>query len=223
MEDGHFAFAVVPLLGGGCETDTLKRERAVNAYDAGDYAAAEKKLNQVMAHHPDEYRSQYWLGRTYLKQDRPLDAQLALERALTLAPRESPMVGNIVEALAEAMYQQGRYDQLHAFLDKTATYYGQTRDYLREADYLLKTGDIDNAKVAYRKAAYFAKNGDATPYVAIAEFYERVGDVPSAVVSLRYGYYVDPTNQEVAAGLRKFGVVPGPTIASEPPKPELAR
>lgn len=207
----------------GCETTLMMRDKGHAAMHLGDYEQAAGHYGRAVDKSPHDYLSQYYLGVAHLKQGQPLRAQLALERALTLRPQGSPHTDDILDHLAESMYQQGRYDSLHTFLDGSAKYYGRTQDYLRQADYLAKTGDVDAAKVAYRKAAYFARSGDATPYIAIADFYDSFNDVPSAIESLRYGYYVDPDNQEVADGLRKYGIVPGPTVAIEPPKPELAR
>lgn len=218
------ALVLLMLLGqAGCETTLMMRQKGYDALRAGDYVEARHQFGRAVEKSPQDYLSQYYLGVTYLELGEPLKAQLALERALTLRPQGSARTGDILDKLALAMYQQGRYDSLHAFLARSASYYGRTQDYLRQARYLAKTGDLDSAKVAYRKAAYFADKGDARPYLAIAEFYSSFNDVPSAIEALRYGYYVDPTNERIADGLRKYGIVPGPTVAVEPPKPALMR
>ena len=46
-------------------------------------------------------------------------------------------------------------------------------------------------------------------------------DTPNAIQALRYAYWVDSENDVVKDRLRGLGIVPGPTIADEPPKPEL--
>lgn len=217
------ALVVVAFSQVGCETTTMIREKGYRAMRAGDLPLAEHHFARAVQREPEDYLSQYYLGVVYLRQGEPLKAQLALEKALTLRPDGSPRTGDILDHLAEAMYQRGRYDSLHAFLAKSASYYGRTEDYLRQARYLVKTGDIDQAKIAYQKAAYFAEKGDATPYLAVAEFYESINNAPEAVAALKYAYYVDPENEKVAAGLRKHGIVPGPTVAAEPPKPEMLR
>lgn len=208
----------------GCETTTMMREKGVDALRADNLELAEHHFARAAQREPEDYLSQYYLGMVHLRKNENLKAQLALERALTLRPETSEMyTGRILDMLAEAMFRQGRYDSLHTFLERSASYYHGTGDYLRQAKYLVKTGDIDSAKVAFRKAAFFAAKDDPTPYIAIADFYAGLNDVPNAVAALRYAYYVSPTNPEVAAGLRKYGIVPGPTVAVEPPKPELLR
>jgi tetratricopeptide (TPR) repeat protein len=213
--------AALPL--GGCETTVMMREKGLQAMQANDLPQAEHHLTRAVDKSPDDFLSQYYLGSLYLRQNQPLQAQLALERALTLRPQITPQTDDILDKLAEAMYQQGRYDSLHSFLASSASFYGRPIDYLRQARFLRMTGDVDQARVAYRKAAYFAPPGDATPYIAIAEFYESINNVPEAIRALQYAYWVDPRNPDAAAGLRRHGIVPGPTIAVEPPKPEMLR
>lgn len=214
---------VIGLGQAGCETSYMMREKGHVAMRQGDPAQATHHYARAVEKSPHDYLSQYHLGVAYLEMGEPLKAQLALEQALTLRPDGSDRTRDILDHLAEAMYQQGRYDSLHTFLAQSASYYGRTEDYLRQADYLARTGDVDAAKVAYRKAAYFAAPGDAEPYLAIARFYDSFNDVPSAIEALRYGYYVDPKNRQIADALRKYGIVPGPTVAIEPPKPERPR
>ena len=43
----------------------------------------------------------------------------------------------------------------------------------------------------------------------------------NAVKALRYAFYVYPQHPEIPDRFRKFGLVPGPTLRTEPPKPEL--
>ncbi len=216
------------LLSAGCETNMMKRDKGVEYMSQGQYDRAEAKFQDLMEKAPTDYRNQFFLGVNYLKKGEPLQAQVALERALTLAPETSNILEDILDHLAEAYLQQGRFDSLSAFLQKTATYYGETDDYLRQATYLAKAGDIDGARTAFKKAAAFADRRDPTPYVEAALFFEQIGDIPSAVDTLRYAYYVDwldrsTTDPRIGEMLRKYGVVPGPTVAAEPPKPELFR
>lgn len=228
------SLAALALGTAGCETNLMKREKGVAAMKSGDHATAESKFQEVVTKRPDDWRTQYYLGLNYLKQNRPLQAQVALEQALQLAPEKpQSLEGNaflesILDNLAEAYLRQNRFDSLSAFLQKTASYYGETDDYLRQARFLARAGDVDGAKAAFQKAGAFADKTDPSPYVEAARFYEDVGDVPSAVQAYQYAYYVDwqdlsTSDARILDGLRKHGVVPGPTVASEPPKPEMFR
>lgn len=212
----------------GCETNIMKRDKGIRYMSEGKYQQAETKFTEVVTKSPTDYRTQFYLGVNHLKQGEPLQAQVALERSLALAPYNSDILEDILDNLAEAYLQQDRFDSLSAFLQKTATYYGETDDYVRQARFLARAGDIDGARTAFKKAGAFAHKHDPTPYIAAAEFFEQVGDVPSAIESLRYAYYVDWLDEvhsytRIDAMLRKHGVVPGPTVANEPPKPELFR
>ena len=144
-----------------------------------------------------------------------------MEKALALRQDDPKITPRILDRLAQAYYEQDRPENLTAFLARTAEFYGQPRDYLRQAKYLVKVGDVDSAKLAYRKAAYFAPSGDASPYIAIADFYISIDDQTNAATALRYGYYVNPKDGEVADRFRQLGLVPGPTQSLEPPKPEM--
>lgn len=205
----------------GCENNIQIREKGLRSMRQQDLAGAEEQFARAAERKPTDFLAHYYLGEARIRQNRGLGAQLALEKALSIEPRNPEWTPLILDKLAEAIYIQGRQENLQAFLEQTVKTYGKTRDYLRQAEYLVKIGDLDGAKLAYRKAAYFADPKDESPYLGIAAFYESIHDVPNAVAALRYAYYVNPANPKVAAGLRRFGVVPGPTVAEAPPKPEL--
>lgn len=206
----------------GCTNHVVYRERGFDSLKTQDFAAATENFRKAIGKKPSDYLSQYYLGVSLLKQDQPVSAQSPLEQALALRPEDPKWTPRIADSLAESYYQQERYETLYGFLDNMVqTYHQQPRDYLRQAKYLGLLGDADGQKTALQKAAYFAPLGDASPYVAIANFYLNVNDVPNAIQALRYGYYVEPANETVKNGLRGLGVVPGPTIADAPPKPVL--
>ena len=206
----------------GCTNHVVYREKGFDHYRAQDYPAAAEDFRNAIDLKPSDYLSQYYLGVTMLKQDQPVSAQSPLEQALALRPDDPKWTPLIADSLSECYYQQERYETLYGFLDNMIqTYRQQPYDFLRKAKYLGLLGDADGQKTALQKAAYFAPMGDAQPYLAIADFYLNVNDVPNAIKSLRYGYYVDPDNEDVKNQLRGLGVVPGPTIADAPPKPVL--
>ncbi len=207
----------------GCTTALDLREEAVLALNRGQLELALDKATRAVEMDPSSAFNHYELGRVYLALNRNLEAQYALEKALAIRPDDPAFTPDVLDALAEALYRQDRRANLAAFLEEQVQTYGSTRDYLRQADYLAKMGDPDAARIAYRKAAYFADPKDPTPYIAIADFYASIGDEPNAVTALRYANYIDPGNLDVAERLRRFGIVPGPTIAEPPPKPELLR
>ncbi len=198
-----------------------QRELGVAAYNVGNYAQARLHLEAAIEAKPGDFRQNYWLGMVELAQGNPLAAQRQFEYAWTVRQDDPEWTPKILDGLAESLLQQGRTDALHTFLADTASRYGTTDAYLREADYLVKTGDPDGAQIAFQKAARVSGRDDPAVYLAIAEFYESVNDVPNAVTALRYAYYLDPGNEKVAAMFRQFGIVPGPTLRLEPPQPDL--
>lgn len=198
-----------------------QRELGLEAFRNGDYGEARYRFNQALEAKPDDFRQNYWLGRVELAQGNPLAAQRQFEYAWTVRGDDPQWTPKILDGIAESLYQQDRYDALHSFLAETTDRYGTTDSYLREAAYLVKTGDPDAAQVAYRKAARLSGQDDPAVYIAVAEFYESVNNVPEAVKSLRYAYYLDPENEQVAEKFRQFGLVPGPTLKLEPPRPQM--
>ena len=76
---------------------------------------------------------------------------------------------------------------------------------------LMEQGDIDQTKLAYRKAALFAKPGNAEPFLTLTDFYESIGDTANAVTALRHAYTITPKDQQIHDRLRRYGIVPGPT------------
>lgn len=211
------------LLGGaGCTNNVVYRERGYADYRDQDFAAAAEDFQKAVEKDPSDFKSQYYLAVSYLQMDQPIPAQTPLEQAMVLAPDDPEWTPKIADALAETYYQQDRLEALYGFLDNMIqTYHQQPRDFLRKAAYLAKLGDADGQKTALQKAAYFAPAGDASPYLAIADFYLAVNDVPNAIQALKFAYYVQPSNVVVKDRLRGLGIVPGPTIADAPPKPEL--
>ncbi|MEO0515314.1 MAG: hypothetical protein AAF086_08485 [Planctomycetota bacterium] len=206
----------------GCKNNVVYRELGYESYRQQDFATAAEQFQSAVDKKPSDFRSQYYLGVTMLQLGKPIPAQTPLEQALALRSDDPEWTPKIADALAETYYQQERYEALYGFLDSMIqTYQQQPADFLRQAKYLGLLGDADGQKTALEKAAYFAPANDPTPYLAIADFYETVNDTPNAIQALRYGYYVAPESDVVKDRLRGLGIVPGPTIADAPPKPEL--
>lgn len=223
--------AIAMLTSLGCEfdspdflvTSSMMRQKGFDNVNKGNWVLARDDFAKAVEMSPDDAVSQYYLGLAELKLDNPLAAQLALEKAYTVAPNDPSLTPRIIDRLAEAYHAQDRQDELVGFLNQAAEQRGTTRDYLRLAQYQFKMGDVDAAELSYRKAAYFAEAGDSTPYVAIADFYQTLGDRENALLALKYGYYVSPGDTRVTTRMRKLGLVPGPTHQEEPPKPAMLK
>lgn len=206
----------------GCATNVTLRERGYDDLRDKDYQAAAEHFRAAVEKKPTDYNSQYYLGLSLLRLDQPVPAQTALEQALALKPDDAQWTPKIADLLAESYYQQGRVETLYAFLENQVdTRVQQSEDFLRMGKYMGLVGDADGQQLALQKAAFFAPEGDATPYLAIADFYASVNDLENRVQALKFAYYVNPTLEETKDRLRGLGIVPGPTIALEPNKPEI--
>lgn len=193
-------------------------ERARIAIEAGKFDAAQFLLDRALWQDKTDAVAYYYLGRLRLEQNRPMDAQLAIEKALAIEPH-SPINSQMLDALAESLYRQGKTPQLANVLASATRDYGRASDFIRQGEYLAKAGDQDGAALAFNKAAAVADPEDPSPYLAMYRFYDSVGNGAKAVEALKYAYYFRPEDPDLAAALRRYGVVPGPTVAIKPPSP----
>lgn len=218
LSAGTLALVLGASLVGGCnKPNSMLRQEGIRALDERkDVDTAEKKFEQAVQQDDTDWKSMYYLGRIRTMQGRGLDAQVLLERALIIrdSHEETP---DILDALAESIYKQRHDASLAAMLKKAADDYGTVRDYNRQGKYLGLIGDIDGAKLAYRKAMKFAAPNDPSPYLALSELLESQGDNEGAIQNLKYAYYILPESPRLEARFRKFGIVPGPTVAVKPP------
>jgi Flp pilus assembly protein TadD len=204
----------------GCHVQEVAlRTQGQNALAGGNHQTALEKYKKLVEINPTSAQYQYGLGSSYLATGQYHEAELALERAWNLAPNDRNLTSKILDDLAEALYRQDKIQQLTTFLTETTKQYGSTESYLRQAEYLAKAGNLDGARVAYRKAAYFASERNPEPYLEMARFYASINDRQNVVKALKYAHYVAPRNQAVLQRMKQYGVQPGQ--GQKPPKPEL--
>ncbi len=199
----------------GCQSNPVLRLHGENAYKEGRYDVARQKFTKAVNRKSSDWKAHYYLGLVALKQGQPLEAQLSLERALSVRDSHE-ITPEILDALAQALLDQGKYENLTAMLQQSADRYGTTRDYLRQATFLGKSGDVDGAKIAFQKAIRFARKDDPSPFIALADFYDSLGAGAEALMALRQAYYITPEDPKLADRIRQHGMVPGPTVAIEP-------
>lgn len=200
----------------GCQLPVrYARQQGLNAYADKNYDEARKQFNRAVAAQPEDWKSLYYLGMLDLRAGQSLDAQLKLEKSLSLRP-DSEETPKILDALALSLFNQKKYDNLTALLQQSVDRYNKSQDYLRQGDFMVKMGDVDGAKLAYTKAVHFATPTDTTALVALAQFYDSLGLNAEALLAWRQAYYVNPDDIQVSDAIRAHGMVPGPTIALEP-------
>ena len=199
----------------GCQSNPVLRLHGENAYNDGQYDLARQKFTKAVNQKSSDWKAHYYLGLIALKQGQPLEAQLSLEKALSV--RDSHIITpDILDALAQSLLDQGKHENLAAMLQQATDRYGTTRDYLRQATFLGKSGDVDGAKIAFQKAIRFARHDDPSPFIKLADFYDSLGAGAEALMALRQAYYITPEDPVLADRIRQHGMVPGPTIAIEP-------
>ncbi|WP_137817365.1 c-type cytochrome biogenesis protein CcmI [Pseudomonas sp. 2FG] len=97
------AAVLVPLMGvgfylhwGASDKVELAREFAQQPRTVEEMTA---RLEQAVKAQPDSAEAWYFLGRTYMAQDRAADAASAFERAVGLAGRQPELLGQLAQAL----------------------------------------------------------------------------------------------------------------------------
>lgn len=192
----------------GC--NNLVRGHGIRRYEIKQFDEADVRLSHMLTKNPTDWQALYYQGKVRLEQDRPLEAELMLEQALSIR-HDYPETPQIIDALAEAMYRQGRTVTLYALLEDATINYGTSHDYIRQGNYTALSNDPDAAEVAFTKAAIFADPDDPKPYLAAADFYESINNIPKAKIALRRAYGLTPSDPVVINRLQQHGIVPGPT------------
>jgi tetratricopeptide (TPR) repeat protein len=204
----------------GCEPNRLLRQQGMDALEVGDVELADNRFTKASRQDSTDWKSMFYLGKIRLDQGEWVEAQVLLEKALSIRGHH-PETDDILDGMAETLFRQGEKDRLYAMLKQTTQDRPVTKSYLRQAKYFYKLGDVDGAKVAYQKAARFALSTDASPYLEMADFYESIGDTGATVTALRQAYAIDPSTPGLSDRLRDNGIVPGPTAGLSPlPHPE---
>lgn len=217
---GAVLLLLMAMLIPGCGYNThQEKQDALREMERGEYIAARNRLATVTQHARSDWEGHYYLGLCHLELNEPVQAQTQLEQAFAVQDRHDTWTPMILDALAQSLYDQDRPDELYAFLRAQIDRYGTWQDYARQARMLAQSGDVDGAALAYRKAAYFSKNRDEEIYIEIAKFYEAIGDQGRAVQALKWAYWINDKHTEIPVHFRRLGVVPGPTLREEPPKP----
>lgn len=217
---GPTAVLGVVLSAGGCAevmTNTrIDRERAVKLYNDGQYADAAGAFRETIKHNPADLQSHYYLAQS-------LDHLGAYEQAIqqyrmTLRLMETSLEGKesrdmrlrTLDQLAAAVSKAQDHDPSTAMLHDGNTAEDQ---YLR-AKIETKLGDADAASEAYQRATLLDPKFPEV-HRDFGLFLANLGQTERARVELKKAYALNPEDQQTNAGLRKVGVVPGPSLKDE--------
>ncbi len=152
------------------------------------------------------------LGKTYLAKQMPAHAREQFELAYTNDPNNP----DVVESLAQAMYEDTEYDDLFRFLRQRTTERNASHDYLLLGRYSRLTGDSDAALDALLTAARLDQGRSIRPQLELADFYESIGKSGEAARRARMAYFIQPEDPRVKAALTRLRVPIGASTALVP-------
>lgn len=190
----------------GCNTQqrTLPaiRVSGEHALQHNDTERAFADFREYTERDPGSSYGHLMLGKTYLAKEMPAHAREQFELAYTNDPNNP----DVVESLAEAMYQDREYDDLFRFLRQRTTDRNAVTDYLILGKYSRLTGDSDAALTALQTAASMDRGRTVRPQLELAEFYEAVGKPGEAARRARMAYFIQRDDARVKALLTRLRV-----------------
>lgn len=203
------------VLLGGCNQERslyAVRMSGDEAIVKGDTQRAVTDFAEYVARAPERPEGRLGYGRALLAAGRAGEAveQLWIARANMLTDDVA------YEALVEALYQDKQYEPMYGVLRERIVDGGEAKDHLRFGRYAMKIGDTDQALRSFRTAARIDAGQTIEPQLALAEFYQVVGNNEEALKRLRMAYYIAPDSKVVCDKIRLMGEIPGPTIRLRP-------
>lgn len=194
------------------------RDQGVAQYNKADYVNASSSFKEALRQEPGDYTSRYYLGECFDKMGQPQRAIEEYRTTLVVMSKslegkgDVAVRGKVLEALSEAIAHEP---------DRTADLALIERQQPRSAENAVLlariyrySGDADTALTRYDEA----QNIDpANPLIAkeFGLYLEQLGQNKRANSQLRHAYAMNTRDEEVAAALRRLGVVPGPSLKSE--------
>jgi tetratricopeptide (TPR) repeat protein len=225
----------------GCAEPDQVRLQAYDAFRQQNYDKSQALFTKTVEINAPDWKSHYYLGLLalqhyndsaaavreleicYTVRKSKANNQLGVTPGSAETAVPAPTLSQIADALAEAYYRQKNTARLAGFLKEMTHDRGDLDDYIRLGEYMQKAGDPDAAREGFMLAIKMAPSGNTAPYIAIADFYDTVGDRTQALYYLRQGYAAKPGDYEVSKRIRAHGDVPGPSLAvplsTDEPKP----
>lgn len=208
------SLCAVTLQGCSSQTRTLPAIRSSGEYalEHNDTERAFTDFREYTERAPGSAYGHLMLGKTYLAKDMPAHAREQFELAYTNEPNNP----DVVESLAEAMYQDKEYDDLFRLLRQRLSERNEANDYLLLGKYSRLTGDSDTALTALLNAASLDKGRSVRPQLELADFYESVGKPGEAARRAKMAYFIQPESVRVRETLQRLNVPIGPNTAIMP-------
>jgi tetratricopeptide (TPR) repeat protein len=182
------------------------------AFEERDYLKAVEWYEQYIQRLPLDAESRYKLAASYLALKRPTQAREQFLQGLELGDPEAEFLEGVATALVETDQRQELFRVLRGHAERTR----RPRDYIRFGQFALLVGDPDVAQEALLDAARIDLGRTVEPQLALAEFYEAVGDEQSRLDRLRMALFLAPEDPEIQEQIRSLGEVPGPAFVLIP-------
>ncbi|MEM8836426.1 MAG: hypothetical protein AAGD00_11495 [Planctomycetota bacterium] len=204
------------LLLAGCQT-ARPTERVIARGEVheqdGDLEAAIAEYRSVIDERPGSRSGRFSLGRALVKAGEPLEAREHLEFAHALRPTDDAVTEWLLRSMVESGDAEAAIMLSRSRVDDDPS---SVARWIQYGDVLQGSGDDDLAEQAYLTASRASGGESIDAHVALASFYERLGDRPKAVQRLRMAYWLDRDSAEVRERLESLGEVVGPTLALQP-------
>lgn len=232
----RLALAGVLFLGvSGCQQEIISsapksRAKGIKEYNNGNYADAAGSFRNALRSDPRDYKSQYFLARSYEELQQYQQAIQAYKASLDAQQRT--LVGQedkaqrltTIDSLAGCIARSGNVDAELNLIEQQARATGKPEDFLLVAKVHQHRGDADSAIDALNRGA-IADPKDYNIVKAYGLYLEQVGQKQKAVQQLRKAYVMNGNDVEVNDALRRLNIVPGPALKDEdalvrPPLPE---
>ena len=219
--------AVLPLASAGCAdvmaSSAGDRNKGIQLYNEGNYADAAGAFHSAIKVTPGDYRSHYYLGRSYDSMKAHQQAISSYRTALGLSkvayetPEQREFQWKIYDGLAAALASSPAGESEIVELQQKQP--SSAEDQLILAKIHRLRGDVDSAVDAYNHSTTLDPNslGVAKEY---GLYLLQLNQADQARAQLKRAYVLNrraarPEDQEVVAALRGVGVIPGPSLGEE--------
>ena len=207
--------------GSGCADSLVyakdARRDGMALYNEGNYTEAVAAFANATRQDPRDYHSYYYLGASYQAQHQFQQATSAYRSCLDVMPltldgkNDTQFRYRTIDALATAMAKSETHGVETVALEQKCAGKASVEEQWMLAKVYRYTGDGDAAIDAYNKAVLIAPtNFTITKEAGLYE--QNLGQNDRATFALKKAYAVNPNDEQVNDGLRRLGVVLGPSI-----------
>ncbi len=211
------------LLGACSDVVTFSKDfhdDGMKLYGEKDYADAAGAFNTATRQVPNDYVDYYYLAECYAQQgeyQQSIQAYRACYQIMAVdgfGKQDAKLHDQVLNGWASAIARSdSRGSEINA-VEADAHEKQTADDYLLLAKIYAQRGDADSAMNAYGRAEMIDPQN-----FAIAKEYglylEKMGQNEKATVPLKQAYALNSSDAQVAAALRRVGVIPGPSIKEQ--------